>query len=154
MMETAALIVAILALIGLFVALRRMSGLQERLDRTASQMAELRSTFSNAQESFEYRLNDMRLQARHQAGEKIFDPAMTIAEALSVHPKVGEVLTAFHLGGCSQCAVSDVDTIQGACQTYGIDQYALMNALNELVTGKPAGGSPGSAKTSNVQVSF
>ncbi len=153
-METAALIVAIVALLGLFVAFRRMSGLQERLDRSASQIAELRSAVNNAQQSLEYRMNDMRLQARQQAGEKIFDPAMTIAEALSVHPKVGEVLTDFHLGGCSHCSVSDVDTIQGACQTYGIDLDALMSALNALATGKPAGGSPGNAKASNVQVSF
>lgn len=153
-METAALIVAILALAGLFIALRRMSGLQERLDRTAIQLAELRNATNVTQESFENRLNDMNLAARYQAGEKIFDPAMTIADALSVHPRVGEVLSEFHLGGCSQCAVSDVDTIQGACQTYGIDQNALMNALNALVTGKVAGGGPGAAKVSNVQVSF
>ena len=58
---------------------------------------------------------------------------MTIAEALEIHPKVTEILASFHLGGCSHCAVSDVDTIEGACQTYGIDQKALMSALSQLV---------------------
>ena len=60
---------------------------------------------------------------------------MTIAEALAVHPKVTEVLANFHLGGCSHCAVSDVDTIEGACQTYGLDEKALMAALTGLIGG-------------------
>jgi hypothetical protein len=48
-----------------------------------------------------------------------------------------------------------VDTIEGACQTYGIDQKALMVALNGLLD--PAGrGStgPAPAKAANVKVAF
>jgi hybrid cluster-associated redox disulfide protein len=58
---------------------------------------------------------------------------MTIAEALAFHPRVGEVLASFNLGSCSSCAISDVDTIEGACQTYGIDLAALMAALTRLI---------------------
>ena len=80
---------------------------------------------------------------------------MTIAEAMQMHPRVAEVLASFHLGGCSQCAVSDVDTIEGACQTYGIDQAALMQALNGLIEpGNGGSARPGaaSAKAANVRV--
>jgi hypothetical protein len=73
-----------------------------------------------------------------------------------MHPRVAEVLASFHLGGCSQCAVSDVDTIGGACQTYGIDEAALMQALQSLIApGDGVGAArPGaaSAKTSSVRV--
>ncbi len=156
-MDIAALIVAVLAWLGAFVAVRRASSLQERLDRTTSELHELRSTTSAALEEMGNKLNDLHLQARRQSGQPIFDPRMTISEAMEVHPKVVDVLASFHLGGCSHCAVSDVDTIEGACQTYGIDQVALMDALNGLVSGG-SGGSTGLAATvqgaqiSNVKV--
>lgn len=158
-MATAALIIAILALLGAFLAFRRAGSLQERLERTTGQLYELRSALSSANEDHERKLNDLRLELKRQAGETIFDPKMTIADAMKVHPQVQEVLAGFHLGGCSHCAISDVDTIEGACQSYGIDQTALMNALNGLVSGD-SGGSAGlaatiaNAKMSNVKVVF
>jgi hybrid cluster-associated redox disulfide protein len=81
---------------------------------------------------------------------------MTIAQALDVHPRVQDVLASFHLGGCSHCAVSDVDTIEGACQTYGIDQAALMGALNGLISGGSGGAASAGVgvKPPNVKVSF
>ena len=157
-MDVAALIVAVLALLGAFLATRRVATLQERVDRTTSELRELRTASSEALGELQSKLNDLQLQARRQAGQQIFDPRMTISEAMSVHPKVVDVLASFHLGGCSHCAVSDVDTIEGACQTYGIDQAALMSALNGLISGD-SGGSTGLAATvqgatiSNVKVS-
>lgn len=148
-MTIAALIVAIVALLVAFLALQRAGNLQERLERTTSMLHEVRGALNEAKEKTTETLNDLRLSMRRQAGETIFAPNMTIAEAMKVHPKVNEVLASFHLGGCSQCAVSDVDTIEGACQTYGIDQKALMNALTGLV-----GGATGPAKAPNVKVSF
>lgn len=140
-MEIAALIVAVLALLGAFLATRRAAAVQEKLDRTTSQLYELRSATNTTVEALQGKLNDVNLQMRRQAGQAIFAPRMTIAEAMNVHPRVADVLASFHLGGCSHCAVSDVDTIEGACQTYGIDQAALMKALNGLVSG--GGGSAG-----------
>ena len=113
----------------------------------------MRSALNDTNEKLNSQLTDMRLEQRRQAGETIFTPKMTIAEAMQVHPKVSEVLASFHLAGCSHSAVSDVDTIEGACQTYGVDQTALMSALNELAGGA-SGGSAGPAKTPNVKVSF
>jgi hybrid cluster-associated redox disulfide protein len=158
-MATAALIIAILALLGAFFAFRRAGTLQERLERMTGQVRELKSALAAANEEQELKLNDLRLELKRQAGEAIFDPKMTIADAMKVHPKVQDVLADFHLGGCSHCAISDVDTIEGACQSYGIDQNALMNALNGLVSGE-SGGSAGlastvaNAKMSNVKVVF
>lgn len=157
-MEIAALIVAVLALVGAFLASRKASSLQERLERTTSELHDLRGATNATVEELQNKLNELRLQARRQAGQAIFDPRMSISEAMAVHPKVVDVLASFHLGGCSHCAVSDVDTIEGACQTYGIDQPSLMKALNGLVSGG-SGGSAGLASTvqgariSNVKVS-
>jgi hybrid cluster-associated redox disulfide protein len=152
-MEVVALITAALALAVAALTLRRSGTLAERLDRTAGSLSDLRTELAAANEKLDAKLTDLRLNVRRQAGEAIFNPKMTIAEALEVHPKVNEVLGSFHLGGCSHCAVSDVDTIEGACQTYGIDQAALMAALNGLVGGA-SGGSAEPVKAPNVKVSF
>ncbi len=149
-MTTLALAVALVALLIAFFALRRAGSLQERLDRADSALYELRNTLRETNAQLDEKLNDLKLSLRRQAGEVIFRPDMTIAEAMQVHPRVGEILASFHLGGCSHCAVSEVDTIEGACQSYGIDQNALMAALNSLATG----GTAGPVKVPNVQLSF
>lgn len=149
-MTTVALAVALVALLIAFFALRRAGSLQERLDRADRTLYELRSALKETNTQLDEKLNDLKLSLRRQAGEVIFRPDMTIAEAMQVHPRVGEVLAAFHLGGCSHCAVSEVDTIEGACQSYGIDQNALMAALNSLA----GGGTAGPVKVPNVQLNF
>ncbi|PKO21826.1 MAG: hypothetical protein CVU38_12610 [Chloroflexi bacterium HGW-Chloroflexi-1] len=132
-MATAALILAIISLLIAYLAVRRTGALDERLSRANSSLQELRADLSETREKLDARLVDLRVELRRQAGQLKFDPRMTIAEALTVHPRVAEVLASFHLGGCSECAISDVDTLAGACQSYGIDQNALMTALAELV---------------------
>jgi len=149
-MANVALAIALVALLVAFFALRRAGSLQERLDRADSALYELRRTLKESNAQVDEKLNDLRLSLRQQAGEVIFRPTMTIAEAMQVHPRVSEILASFHLGGCSHCVVSEVDTIEGACQSYGIDQNALMAALNSLVSG----GTAGPAKVPNVQLNF
>ena len=148
-MDIAALAVAVLALAAAVLAIRRIGGLQEQIERNSGVLSELRGALNETNEKLAAKLNDLQLGLRRQTGEAIFRPEMTIAEALQVHPRVQEVLAAFHLGSCSQCAVSDVDTIQGACQSYGIDQKALMEALNGLIGGVSAPG-----KAPNVKLSL
>lgn len=149
-MTTVALAVALVALLIAFFALRRAGSLQERLDRADSALYELRSVLKETNAQLDEKLNDLKLSLRRQAGEVIFRPDMTIAEAMQVHPRVSEVLASFHLGGCSHCTVSEVDTIEGACQSYGIDQNILMAALNGLVDG----GTARPVKVPNVQLNF
>ena len=152
-MDIIALIAAVLALIVAFFAIRRAGALAERAARAASSVVELRSALNETNAKLDAALTDLRFEQRRQSGETIFTPKMTMAEAMQVHPKVADVLASFHLGGCSSCAVSDVDTIEGACQSYGIDQAALMAALNGLAGGA-SGGSLAPAKTPNIKVSF
>lgn len=62
-----------------------------------------------------------------------FSIDMTIGEAMSVHPRVAEVFAAFHLGGCSGCAVSEVETVGQVCAGYGVDVDTLLEVLENLV---------------------
>jgi hybrid cluster-associated redox disulfide protein len=153
-MELAALIIAAVSLVVAYVAVRRAGAVDQRLSRLESSLYSLKSEIMEQREKLGEELLDLRLELQRQKGGLQFAPSMTIAEAMEVHPRVAEVLAGFHLGGCSHCAVSDVDTIEGACQTYGIDQKSLMVALNGLLD--PAGGSTGPApvRATNVKVTF
>jgi hybrid cluster-associated redox disulfide protein len=137
-METLAIIIAAVALIAAYFAIRQAGAVDRRLTEISSSLAELRSALNESREKADAAAAGLRLEMRRRAGELAFAPEMTIKEALAIHPAVGDVLASFHLGGCSQCAVSDVDTIQGACQSYGISQAELMAALNRLI--EPGGG--------------
>jgi hybrid cluster-associated redox disulfide protein len=137
-----ALVVAVVALAIAYLAVRRAGALDQRLSRVGETLFSLRSELDETTEKLSAQLADLRWTQRRQAGELKFEPTMTIADALQMHPRVVEVLSSFQLGGCSQCAVSDVDTIEGACQTYGIDQGALMRALTGLID-PASGGSAG-----------
>ena len=150
-MTIAALLIAVFSLVVAYLAFRRTGALESRLSDANSRLAELRSELGKDQEGLKEELVELRLLMRQRAGEPSFSPSMTIAEAMDVHPKVSEVLASFHLAGCSHCAVSDVDTIEGACQTYGIDQKALMVALNQLID-PLSGGSTGPIKVANMKL--
>jgi hybrid cluster-associated redox disulfide protein len=144
--QIVALVIAVIALVIAYLAVRRAGALDQRLSRISDNLLTLRSELNESRETLNAQLVDLRWAQRRQAGELKFEPSMTISEALQMHPRVAEVLANFRLGGCSQCAVSDVDTIEGACQTYGIDQGALMQALNGLIqSGNAGSGRPGAA---------
>ena len=68
-----------------------------------------------------------------EAQDKYFRPDMTIAEAMGMHPRVGEVFAAFHLGGCSHCGIGQVETIEQVCAAYGVDQAVLLEVLEGLM---------------------
>ncbi len=145
-MITVAVVIAAVALIVAYLAMRQAGAVDRRLTEISSSLAELRSALTESRAKADEKVSGLRLEMRRRAGELAFAPEMTIKEAMEVHPAVSDVLASFHLGGCSTCAVSDVDTIQGACQTYGISQAELMTALSRLI--EPDDG--GSAKPIDV----
>ena len=151
-MDTVALIVAIAALVVAYLALRRSSALAGQLSRAQSSLFNLRGELNEAREELEGSLTDLRVETKRRAGELKFEPSMTISDAMAVHPRVVDVLASFHLGGCSHCAISDVDTLEGACQSYGVDQAGLMKALDALVA--PENGDAVPAQQTNVTVEF
>ncbi len=154
-MEIAALILAVLAVGVAYLAVRRAGALDQRLSRLESSLYSLKSDIMDQREALDEQFMELRLEMQRQRGGVQFTPSMTMAEAMAVHPRVNDVLASFHLGGCSHCVVSDVDTIEGACKTYGVDQKALMLALNGLFDpGNGGSTGPTAEKVSNVKVTF
>ncbi len=138
-MTTAALVIAVLALLLAYLAVRRTGVANDCYHRISADLQDLRHEIAEVRSWTDKGLVDLRLEALKQTGQLRFEPTMTIAEAMAIHPGVSDVLASFHLRGCSQCAISDVDTLEGACRSYGIDQSALLAALTKLILPVRAG---------------
>ena len=61
-----------------------------------------------------------------------FHPGLTVGEAFALHPGARAVFANFHLGGCSNCAISEFETIEQVSEGYGIPLEMIMDALHAL----------------------
>jgi hypothetical protein len=61
-----------------------------------------------------------------------FTPEMTVDQAFALHAGARRVFARFHLGGCSNCAISETHTIAGISEDYGIPLPMLLESLNAL----------------------
>jgi len=57
---------------------------------------------------------------------------MTVDQAFKMHAGARRVFARFHLGGCSNCAISESHTIGAISEDYGIPLPMLLDALNGL----------------------
>lgn len=67
--------------------------------------------------------------------EKIrqFRPDMTVGEAMALHPDTHLVFTSYNLGGCSTCAINELETIEQVCKGYDVPLDSFMDSLNNLL---------------------
>ena len=64
--------------------------------------------------------------------EQRFTPDMTVDQAFKMHAGARRVFARFHLGGCSNCAISESHTIGAVSEDYGIPLPMLLESLNAL----------------------
>ncbi len=64
--------------------------------------------------------------------EQPFTPDITVDQAFKMHAGARRVFARFHLGGCSNCAISESHTIGAVSEDYGIPLPMLLDALNAL----------------------
>jgi hybrid cluster-associated redox disulfide protein len=57
---------------------------------------------------------------------------MTVEQAFRQHAGARRVFAKFHLGGCSNCAISETETIAEVSEGYGIPLHLLMEELEKL----------------------
>ncbi len=69
--------------------------------------------------------------------QQYFTPEMTVDEAFKVHAGARRVFARFHLGGCSNCAISETHTIGAISVDYGIPLPMLLDSLNALFDESP-----------------
>ena len=59
-----------------------------------------------------------------------FVPDMTVEQALALHPAAKWVFAAYHIGGCSGCAMSEAETLAQVAAGYRLPLEQLINDLN------------------------
>ena len=62
-----------------------------------------------------------------------FYPGMSVGDAMTLHPEAGLVFSSYHLGGCSHCAINELETIEQVCSGYGVPVEQLIESLNNLL---------------------
>lgn len=62
-----------------------------------------------------------------------FNKDMTVEQAFKTHAGARRVFAKFHLGGCSNCAISETETIEQVSEGYGIPLPMLMEELGKLL---------------------
>lgn len=73
------------------------------------------------------------LQRREMSVSELhFTPDMTVDQAFRLHAGARRVFARFHLGGCSNCAISESHTIGAISEDYGIPLPMLLESLNGL----------------------
>jgi len=61
-----------------------------------------------------------------------FNKDMTVEQAFKTHAGARRVFARFHLGGCSNCAISETETIEQVSEGYGIPLNMLIADLEKL----------------------
>ncbi len=64
-----------------------------------------------------------------------FDKDLTVENAFKTHAGARRVFAKFHLGGCSNCSISETETIEQVSEGYGIPLDMLMVELEKLFEG-------------------
>ena len=65
--------------------------------------------------------------------KKTFHQKMTVNEAMLLHSEAALVFSSYHLGGCSHCAINEIETIEQVCHGYGVPVDQLIDSLNNLL---------------------
>jgi hybrid cluster-associated redox disulfide protein len=127
-----------------------------RLDRYNRALFDASDEIRKVREELTAALAQVRAESRLPSGAPIlFTPQMKVRDALVIHPQAEQILAAFHLGGCSSCAVDANDTLTDICREHGRDLAQLLQNLNLLVAmAQQPNGQPSVIKVPNVELSF
>jgi hypothetical protein len=118
-------------------ALIRQRGLQEALQDARRRLYLTQARLTELERSTQQEWRALRATMRRQAGGRLFEPSMRIADAIAIDPRVRDVLAQFHLGGCRACAIDEEHTIEQAAASSGVDLEHLMAALEAVGNEQP-----------------
>lgn len=78
-------------------------------------------------------MTDSTAQGEGAQRARQFVPEMTVGDALALHPAAKWVFAAYHVGGCSHCAMSEQETLEQLATGYQLPLGTLIRDLNSLL---------------------
>lgn len=135
-----ATVIAWIGLIGAVAALayawklsHELETARRRLDRYNKALFDVNDEVRELREKLAESTARLGVEVMHRTGTPAFTPDMTVRQTQMLHPQAGEVLAAFHLGGCSSCAVEPDDTLAAVCAQSGVEAAQVLVNLNALL---------------------
>jgi heterodisulfide reductase subunit B len=126
-----------------------------RLDRYNRALFDANDEVRRLREELNEATASLRVEILQRTGSISFRPEMTVRETEFLHPQAQQVLAAFHLGGCSSCAVEPDDTLTKVCSESGVDVNLVVANLNRLVGDLQGNGAvPQPVKLPNVELEW
>ncbi|NIR50816.1 hypothetical protein GWO43_19625 [candidate division KSB1 bacterium] len=112
---------------------------QVRLKKLSHKLALLRESYdrhrthrTKSEEETQQKLARLNYELKKQNGSLKFHKDMTFHEALTVNPKVEEVMGSMHVGGCPDCAVDLNEILAYGAAKNSVDVEEFLIALNNL----------------------
>jgi hypothetical protein len=115
----------------MWLSARAASRLRRDLDQAESRLARRFYKLQGRVTEMDVIVRELDFERRRRRGEIRFTPETTIADAIAVHPRVGEILARFGLvgSGCSGGGLDGGATLARACSEASLDLRAVMQAL-------------------------
>lgn len=123
----------LLALITLVFALKinsRQKRLVWEMERIQHRGVTHTTEIEQIREMFQTEIRKLKIAVRKMGDGPLFSKDTTFGEVLELHPQGREILARFHIGGCSSCAVSEMETIEQGAKAHHVDMEQLLSQLN------------------------
>lgn len=131
-----ALLFGLAALVYAWLLRQDLDKATRRLDRYNRALYDAGDQIRKLEESQAAAIAELRAEIARSSGRAAFRPAMTVRESYALHPQAQEILAAYHMGGCSSCAVELDDTIAEVCANAGAEVNQVVKDLNALLAGQ------------------
>lgn len=142
----AALLTGLIAFVYAWLLRQDLDKATRRLDRYNRALYDASDQIRKWEESQAATVAELRAEIARSSGKAAFRSTMTVREGYALHPQAQEILAAYHMGGCSSCAVELEDTIGEVCARAGADTAQVMRDLNALLAVQSA-----AATTNDIQ---
>lgn len=129
-MEILGILISITAVVLSSFCYKMILGLRSKINSTEEEIIDLRKYINRSVTELKTEILSI-----DSVKKKRFNTTMSVAEVLAKHPDAKNILSAFHLGACASCSITDNHNFGEALKEYDIDQNAILDALNGLLDG-------------------
>ena len=135
-----ALLIGLAGLVCAWLVRQDLDKATRRLDRYNRALYDASDQIRKLEERQAATVAELRAEIARSSGKASFRPSMSVRESYALHPQAQEILAAYHMGGCSSCAVELDDTIAQVCANAGVDVGQVIGDLNTLFAGQLGAG--------------
>lgn len=135
-----ALLLALVALVYAWLVRQDLDKATRRLDRYNRALYDASERIRKLEEHHTQTVAELRAEMARSSGTAAFAPVTTVRDSYALHPQAQEILAAYHMGGCSSCAVELDETLAEVCTRAGVETDRVLADLNALLATQPAAG--------------